>query len=167
MRLGRVLHHAQSALARELEQRIHVGGLAVEVHGHDRARAVGDERARGGRVERERVALDVGEHGHGARVHDRLDRREERVRGRDHLVARADAAREQRREQRVGAVRDAEAVSRAAVGGELLLERHGVGPVEQLHPVEDRLELAEHLLLHRGEGGAQIDERDVHGCSPA
>ena len=46
-------------------------------------------------IEREGV-IDLGEHGHRACVHDRADRRDERERADDHLVATPDAERGQR-----------------------------------------------------------------------
>ncbi len=76
-------------------------------------------------VVRPRVGLDGD--GRRARVGDGEPRGDVGVRGDDDLVARPDAQRAQDQVQRVEPVADADAVARAAVGGELRLEGLALG----------------------------------------
>ena len=102
-------------------------------------------------VEVERLRVDLGEDGHRAAAGDRLGRREERERGADHLVARADAHRVHDEHERVGAVRDADRLGDAQVVGGLLLERGHV-----------RAEHEPPVLQHVGEGLLELgDQRRV------
>ena len=136
-----------------------VGRVAEQVDGDDRAGA-----RRDGRLDRRRIEVvvgaDVGEHGHGADRGDRLGRGVEGVRRADHLVAALDADGAQRERERVGAVRDADAVRDAERGGGLLLEgldlraedvATGVDDVDQclLGAREELRPLA--LQLHQGD----------------
>ena len=102
-------------------ERVHVGGLAVEMHRQDRARARRD-RGRGRvRIERQPLGIDVGEHRPRAGHHDGERRVGRRERRRDHLVARADVERAQDQRDRVGAGADADGVRAPAGGRELAL----------------------------------------------
>ena len=65
--------------------------LAVEVDGDDRPCPLGESLVDTSRVDQERVVVDVDEDRAGARAHDRLGGRDERVRGQDDLVPVADA----------------------------------------------------------------------------
>ena len=76
-------------------------------------------------IEVERDRIDVREHRRRATPGDRLGGRIERERGADDLVAGADLERVEHEHERVGAVRDADRLLDAEVGGRLLLE----GPV--------------------------------------
>ena len=93
------------------------------MHRHDRLGLRGDRRADLGRVDAVGLRVAVHEHRRRARVRDGRGGGDERVGGDDDFVARPDAQSLQRQEQRLGAVRDADAVLRAAVGRELRLER--------------------------------------------
>jgi hypothetical protein len=106
----------------ELGQLVQVGGLAVEVDGNDRLRALVDELAGPGRVDVERVLADVGEDGRRAGVHDHVRGRRPGDRRRDHLVARPDAERDERQVQRRRARRDREDVLRLEVLAHARLE---------------------------------------------
>ena len=69
------------------------------------------------------IGLDVDEHRLGAGAPDGAGGGEEGVRRRDHFVAGADAAGQQRQEERVGPQRAADTASHAAVLGQLGFER--------------------------------------------
>ena len=84
------------------------------------------------RVEVVRRRVDLGEDGRRAAARDRLGRRVEREGRADHLVARADAHRVERDHERVGAVRDADRLRNAEIGGGLLLEGGHVGAEHEL-----------------------------------
>ena len=73
-----------------------------------------------------------------AGVADRRDGRDEGEGHGDHLVARADAGGEQRQVQRAGAGVDGDGVRRAAVGGEVALERRDLVAEHELAAVEHR-----------------------------
>ena len=123
---------------RELAEALHVRALAVQVHRHDRAHASAAhavvELVRAAlavlfeelldevhaQVERRRV--DVEEHRAGADARDRAAGREERVGRRDDLVARPEVVGHERDQERVRAGRQADAVLRAAIRGDVGLE---------------------------------------------
>ena len=87
-RLGGILQHEQAVMPRDLVDRVHVGGLTVEMDRDDRTRLRRHGRLDLRRVDIVGVRLDVDEHRPGAGPPDRAGRGEERVRRRDHLVAR-------------------------------------------------------------------------------
>ena len=97
---------------RQAERRklVEVGGLAVEIDGDDRLRALVDELAHAGRIDVERVVANVGEDGRRATVDDHVRRRGPGDRRRDHLVAGPDTERDERQVERRGARGDGEHV---------------------------------------------------------
>ena len=99
-----------------VDDRRQVGGLAEQVHRHDRLGPRRDRRDRGAGVDVERAGLDVDEHRRRAEraTTQPAVAKNEYVR-RDHLVAGADAERHQRRQQRVGARRHADGVRHVEV----------------------------------------------------
>src|SRR5262245_51849604 len=90
-----VLDHFQIVPASDLENRIHVAGLAVEMHGKDGT----DLQSNGGfnlfGIDHERVFLDVDEDGLGTSRGNSFRGRNERINGRDHLVPGSEAERMQ------------------------------------------------------------------------
>ena len=78
------------------------------------------------------LRVDVGEDRRGAALRDRLGSRVERERRADHLVAGADAERVEDEDERVRAVRDADRLRDAEIGGRLVLERRDVRPEDEL-----------------------------------
>ena len=82
-------------------------------------------------VDRVGLRIDVDEHDLRPGHLDRLGRGDEAVGDRDDLVAGPDAERLQRDEERVGAVRHADAVLDAAVAGERLLELLDERPADE------------------------------------
>ena len=145
MRLRAVLDQRDAALPRNGGERVHVGKAAVEVRHDHRARPwreAGAQR-RGVHQQRRCVDLDVGRRR--ARRADRRRRVHAGIRrGRD-LVARPDRERAQRELERIGAVADRHALARAAVRGELALERLDLGaedvPAAVLNARDRRIEL--------------------------
>jgi hypothetical protein len=128
-----------------------------EVDGDDRAGRRGDGGRRPRRVEGQRVRLDVDQHRRRAGVdHDR-DGGEEGEARHDDLVAGADLAGAPRGGERVGAARDAHAVLDLAVAGELRLEGADVGAEEEVHALEDGVELAAEGLPDRKVAGPEVD----------
>ena len=94
-------------------ERLPLDGPAEQVHRDHRLRLRRDRLGDLRRVHVERVRVDVDEHGAGAGELDDVRGRGERVRGNDHLVARADAEREDAEVQRRGAGRDDRGVCRS------------------------------------------------------
>ena len=172
-RLGAVLDQEEAALVAELAQREHLGGVAAEVHGDDRAGA-GCDPVRGVLdVDVEVVpaatvvAPDIAEHGLRADVAGGGGARDEGERGHDHLVARADPGGEVGEVQRGGAAGDRHRVRRADVGGERLLEGLRAGSHRQpagAQAVEHGLDV---LLGHGdvGERHAPIAHRAIASAS--
>jgi hypothetical protein len=71
--LRRVLHDVQAAVPGDGHERVHVGGLAVEVDRHEHLGAVPDRGRDGRRVDREVVLADVREPGRGAGLEDGVE----------------------------------------------------------------------------------------------
>ena len=116
-RLTCVFDHRDVARARDLQQRLHVDRLSVQVDRDDRFRTRRERavQAPGGHVERHRI--DVGQHRRGANARDAAGGGEERIGRGDDFVARTDAERHQRGEDRVGAGRYADRVGHAELRG--------------------------------------------------
>ena len=188
-RLRRVLDDPQPEARGQFRDRVHVGGLAVEVHRHDGLDAAAgdpvDQLTVAGLAQRlEELTEPEGLEVVGDRVDVEVDRAragagdrpaggEEGVGTGEDLVTRPDVERHQRHEQRVGARRDADAVLRPAVGRDLLLQlAHGGTEDEHL-----RLGDVQHGCIELGLEGAvlglEVEQRDVellgavHGRYPA
>ena len=126
-RMGSVLEHEETVGVRQVPNGIHFRRVTRVVHRDDRLRM---RRHRGGdprRVDRERIRLDVNQHRPGAHVLDDVDGCGEGQRGRDHLVARTDAAHHERRVKRGGTRVEREGSSRRDHGGEFGLETGHLG----------------------------------------
>ena len=160
VRLGGVLDDRDPAALRDLHQRVHVGHQAVQVDRHDRLRAGRDRGLDPVGIEAEVVGPDVHEHGSGAGLEDRADRRVEREADRDHLVARADPERPQDRHQGDGAVGHEHGVPHAAVRGPRLLELRRPATHREHAGAED---VDDGLFFGRPEVG--LRDRDHAGTS--
>ncbi len=100
VRLTGVLDDLEGVSLGERSKRRHVGEAAVEVHGHDGTRSRSQCRGGGGGIHAVVVLGDVDRNGDRARLGHGLERRHERHRGDENLVARFHA---QRRRERGGA----------------------------------------------------------------
>jgi hypothetical protein len=101
--LRRVFDDGKIVLRRDAQNLVHLRALAVEMHGHDGARALVDRIFQLRRVDVVRVRLDVNEARAGAGARD-CARGGEECEGRCHnLVALFDVEREQREQKRVRA----------------------------------------------------------------
>ncbi len=122
VRLAGVLDDRQAVSRGDLGERVHVHGLPVQVHGHDRGGARRDRGPDGCGVH-ETVALEaVHEDRRGADVAHGLGGGDERVGRDDDLVAGPHARGDQRELHGVGARAHPDRVVAAAEGGEGLLE---------------------------------------------
>ena len=74
-RFARVLDEDEAVAVGDGQQLVELAGVAEDVDGDDRARAVGDSSLDGSRIEVQRVRVDVGEDGRGALVQMRSWRR--------------------------------------------------------------------------------------------
>jgi hypothetical protein len=137
VRVRRVLDNLQVVCACDLEDRVHLGALPVQMHRDDRSRASGQRGFESGRVEHPGLGLDVDEHGSRSGTLDSGDRRHAGVRLRDHLVAPGDAHGAERDCDRVGPGGDADGMARIAEGGELVLELLDAGAEHEVRLVED------------------------------
>ena len=139
--------------------------------GDDRLRPRRDPRGDVLRVEVERDRVDVGEDRRRADPGDRLGGRVERERRADHLVAATDSHCLEREDERVRAVRDADRVRDAEVGGRLALERLDLGPEDEAAGLEDGREALLELGDQRRVLRLHVDEWDLLGhareCSSA
>ncbi len=135
--LRRVFDHGDACAVGHGEDRVHVRGAAVQVHGHDR---LGPGRQRG--FDRRRVdvvgdRVDVDQDGRRAETCDASCRGEERVGGRDDLVARADAKRHHRGQQGVRAGRHPDGLPHLQHLGEFPLEAVDLGTANEPLAVAD------------------------------
>ena len=126
-------------------QLVQLARIPVDVDRDDRLRARRYGRLDRTRIHVERLRVDVGEDGDAALVHEAVRRRSERVRRRDHLVARLDAGGDAEQMETGGPGRDRGRVRRADPRREELLE-----PVDHrterqapgTHDLDDELFLA-------------------------
>src|SRR5262245_53469910 len=175
--LGGVLDHFQMVPASDLENRIHVAGLAVEMHGKDGARPRGNGGFDLFGIDHERVFLDVDEDGLGTSRGNSFRGRNERVGGRDHLVPGAEAERMQCQAQRVGSVRAACAIQvrrgtggvllLSAVAGKLELEVPDILAANERAPRDDTLERGVDFVSDAQILSVEVDEWNVHWYIPS
>ena len=110
VRLARVLDERDAVRVAELDERVEIGRLPVEVDGDQRARRGPSSRRRPRSASISPVVSSQSTSTTSrAELHDGQDRRDEGVRGRDHLVARADAERLEAEVERGGAGVDTDA----------------------------------------------------------
>ena len=145
--LGGVLDDRNAAAATDLQQRPHVGGLAVEMNRQDRPGSARDLSLDLAQVHRVGDRIDVDEDRPGPDVADGPGGRHERHRHRDDLIpgphSRADQGQVQRRGPRV----HAHAEPGTDVVGEGLLEGGHLGPEHVGRALGDFPERLEHLIL--------------------
>ena len=127
VRLAAVLDDGEVVPSRDVARAAHVGGLAVEVNGHDCGGPGRHGRCRGAWIERETLRIDVGKYRPRAGHHDGQRRVCRRKGRRDDLIARPDPERSQADRQRVGPGADAGRVRRLTRGRELVFERFQLG----------------------------------------
>jgi hypothetical protein len=161
-RLRRVFNQLDAARLRDRHQLEHVGHLAVQVHGHDRAGARRDRALHRGGIDVERVRLNVHEHRCAAGIVDRAGRREERERRGNDFVARRQVQRLERQEQRIGAARAADAVLGVRHARDLDLELRHRGPHDELLRLDDFHHRRQHIVLDRLVLSNEIQHGDVH-----
>ena len=111
-------------------------------------------------IHRERSRIDIDEDRRRARVVDRRHRCDKREWHRNDFVAGADVGGKQSEVQRAGPGVHANAVSRLAVGGELLLECGHFAAQRELAAVQNALDCGIHLSLDRGVLRLEIDKRN-------
>ncbi len=121
-RLARVVDQREAVLRRNRADLVELARIAVDVDRDDRLRARRDRRLDRGGIHVQRPRVDVGEHRSRALVDEAVGRRGERVRGRDHLVARSDAGGDAQQVQARGSGRDGGRVRRADLRCDHLLE---------------------------------------------
>ncbi len=137
-----------------------VGGMAVDVHGEDDLRPLGDGGCHQPGIHGPRVVRDVDVHGHGATADDGFRRREERVRDGHDLVSGSYVERFERQFDGHRAVGERHRVLDAGEGRELLLERGGFGPADEVLAGEHALDASPHLRFDCRELRLEVDERD-------
>src|SRR5436309_3450509 len=160
--LGRVLDDRDPAFPCRGEDRVHLGGLAIQVDGHDGRGLARDRRRKLRGVHVVRRTIDVDEDGLRAALDDGRGRREERQ-GRDyHLLARTDAVGEQRDMESGGADRYGDRVLSAQVLRKGFLERLDFRALGE-HPGCDDLAHRRELFLAEDRAG----DRDHRSAEPA
>ena len=97
--LRRVFDHNQPMPARHVHNRVHVGRLAVEMHGQDRLRARRDRGLNRGRIHRESAGINIHQNGARSAVGDGGNAGDKSERHGDDFIARTDSGRKQREMQ--------------------------------------------------------------------
>ena len=136
VRLGSVLHQRQLIVFADLGDLRHPRGVPEDVDRHHGLCVVGDGRFQLVRVHVQVERVDVHEHWRGAAGDDAGGCRDEAEGRGDHLIARANAVRLQRYDQRRGAAVHADRVLRPDVFGERLFERLRARTLRQLAAIQ-------------------------------
>ena len=122
MALGAILDHAQAVPRARLNDRVHIGRLAIEMHRDDRGGAPGggsrSAASRAAGIERDSGRLDVDEQRLGAGELDRGDGRHRGMRDGQDVIAGADPSARSARTSASVPLADADAVAAADKGGE-------------------------------------------------
>jgi hypothetical protein len=148
--------------------RVDIARRAVAVHRQDGRRLRRDRRFHAGRVQVQRVRVDVDEHRPDAVPQQRMRGGDERVRRGDDFAA--DAQRLQRRDQRDRRVREQRDVAHAQVLGERVFQLGMEGAaIGQLAAGPDLLQVGQELLQGRQVrlGDEDRRARRVHATSSA
>ena len=140
---------------------LHRRHLAIEMHRDDRPGARPDLPSYLGDVDQEMVGVAVDQHRHGARARDGERGRDEGVDRHDDLVALPDARGTERDLERVGPVRDADAVAHVREAREGRLERLDLRAEDEAPAVEDARESARDVVRHLPVLRPQVDQRDT------
>ena len=156
--LGAVLDHDHVARLAELDDRIHVGALAVEVDRDHRSRPYAERAAHGVEVHCPRFRLNVAEHRRRTGALDRRHRRHTGVRLSDDLVPRTESERPQRELYRVRSGRDPHRVGGGERRREFLLEGPSLAAEHEPAAVEHAPDRGVELTPQGGDATAQIVE---------
>src|SRR5262249_14619575 len=147
------------------QERIHVSSLAVQVDRNNRFRFRRDQTRDVGWINVVRVSLNVSEDRHCSQQADRVSGRNKAERGNNYLVTRADSARLQAQDQRIGSGSDAHGVLRAAVFGNLLLQGFYFRAQDEVLVFEHRVNSGLDLFLNGGILRLEIKDWNGHsGC---
>ena len=114
------------------------------------------------RREIESDRIDIAEDRSCIQPGDDTGRCEKRIRGRDDLVTRTDVERHQRKQQRVGAGRDADAVTGIRVGRDLLLELDDLRPEYEVLGSTEIADCGLDGRFQRRVLRAQVEQRNLH-----
>ena len=166
MRLAGIFDHRDAVAVRDRQDSGHVRHLAVEMHRQDRLRPGRDRLLELVHVHGEGPGFHVDEHRHRAGVADRGDRRDERKRDGDDLVARSDAGRQEREVKRARARVHPDRLPGAAIGREVALEIGDELAEHELPALEDVDDGSVDLRLDALVLRFQIEKRN-HTVAPA
>ena len=161
MRLAAVFDQRDPLAVRERREGCHICRLTVQVHRQEGRCSAGDGLLGSRRVQREPLGIDIGKHRMSARHHNRNCRVGGRQRSRHDFIARSDAQGPKNQRERVGAVTDANGMSRARCRSELLLECLDLGTQHEPCAIDhatDRLVDGGRLLSE-----VKIGERNSRG----
>jgi hypothetical protein len=161
MGLRGVLDEGQAMTRRDRTELRHVRRLAVEVDRDDGPRPRADRRLDAVGIEVERARMDVHEDRRRPDVADRLGRGNERVSGRDDLVALADTTGPQGQLERRGPGRQAHGAARPDEPGKRALEIGDLPAQDERGRVEDAGNGGIDVRAYLRVLGGQVDERDA------
>jgi len=163
VRLCRVLHHVQAVGTREVEDRVHVGCLAGEVHRDDRLGPRRDGRTDLAAVDQVGARVAVDQDRPGADRAHRQGGGDIGVRRQDHLVPWNDVECGQRQPERVQARADTDGMADADELGEGTLELADLRAEDEPRFVEDVLDGGLRLGHDGALLGGRVEERHAEG----
>ena len=144
----------------DVQDRIHVRGLAVQMHRENGLGSLGNRRLDRRDVHRESARIDVDEHRGCIHIVDRGHRCHEGEGDGNDFVATPDVGCEQRQVQGAGSGIHADTVRRLTVGRKLCLECGHFGTERELATVQNALDRGVHLVLDRRVLRLEIDKRN-------
>lgn len=162
MGLRGILDHAQAVTAGDVEDRVQIGRLAIEMHGQQRAGSRGNRGLDACGVDIMGGGIRLDRDGHGPHTRDRQPCRDISVRGHDHLVARPDIERAQRKDQRIQPIGQPDRMGRAAIGGPVSLEGFDLGAKDIQARGQHTRYSGINLRLEFAVGRAEIEEGNGH-----
>ena len=163
VRLGGVFEDSDSARRGDFTDGVHISRPAVKMDGQNGASAEGDGGLDEADVQVGGGRVDVHEDRARATVEDCFDGGKESVGRSDDFVAGLDAEGEQAKMEGGGARVQADAESRAAVGGEFALEGLDFFAEDVGARAADTVNGFEDFVAQGGVFGFEVEERDFHG----
>ncbi len=163
VRLGSVLHDPQTVPGRDIEDRVHVGGLPIKMNGHDSSRSGRDRGRQRFGVQRQGVFVHIDEADGGPGLGQRRGSCDECVGYGDDFIARLDVHRLIGEAECVGAAVDGHAFRRAHERGEFVLEASDFRTTNERAGLERAPKRGHELFVELGVLPCEVEKRDRIG----
>ena len=147
--MGRIFDHGNAIRLGDIENRVHVGTLAEEMHRHDRLRPTRDLLFDFVSIDVVRQRVDIREHGRRPESGHGAGRGKERERRHDDFIAGADIESREGQQERIGPIGTTDGVVRPAIFGGFGLERGHFRAKDHLAGLQDANHGSVDLVLKR------------------